>query len=428
MTDIVDRHEDHVRVEGRITERTGLWVIGKIREAVHQHGFEAVTLDLTHLTRAWPDGMLPLICEIESLRRAGCTFALVPPSDETLQRLFVNCNWAAFIAPDQFDRLDQRTPSHLPATWYDGSNHKTIVDQVVEIVMGNMQVSRPVLAGLEWSVNEITDNVLVHAESSISGIVQVVTQLAQQRITFVVADAGRGILTSMREGFPRLRDDEEAIAEAMKQGVTRDPSIGQGNGLAGTLRIATLSNGSFSVMSGRALLSVYRDTETGQFGEHRHHLPSYHRYDGTVVTAELDSSAPLRLEEALGFQSPDWEPYDYVDAVYTSEDGRSLRVTLKDETAGFGSRIAGQQVRTKCLNLLNSDPSLPLVLDWEGVPLVSSSFADEAIGKLYAELGPLSFGRRVHSINLEPLVRSLIERAIVQRLAQQAGALARSDD
>jgi anti-sigma regulatory factor (Ser/Thr protein kinase) len=423
MTDIVDRHEDHVRVEGRITERTALWVIGKIREAVHQRGFEAVTLDLTDLTRAWPDGMLPLICEIESLRRAGYVFRLVPPSDETLQRLFVNCNWAAFIAPNQFDRLDQRTPSHLPATWYDASNHKDIVDQVVEIVMGNMQVSRPVLAGLEWSVNEITDNVLVHAESSISGIVQVVTQLAQQRITFVVADAGRGILASMREGFPRLRDDEEAVAEAMKQGVTRDPSIGQGNGLAGALRIATLSNGSFSVMSGQALLSVYRDTPTGQFGEHRHHLPPYHRYDGTVVTAELDSSAPLRLEEALGFQSPDWEPFDYVDAVYTSEDGRSLRVALKDETAGFGSRIAGQQVRTKCLNLLTSDPSLPLVLDWEGVPLVSSSFADEAIGKLYADLGPLTFGRRVHSINLEPLVRSLIERAIVQRLAQQAGAV-----
>ena len=48
--------------------------------------------------------------------------------------------------------------------------------------------------------------------------------------------------------------------------------------------------------------------------------------------------------------------------------------------------------------------------------MISSSFADEAIGKLYAELGPLTFGRRIHSISVDPLVRSLIERAIVQRL------------
>lgn len=422
MSDIIERYDERVRAKGRITERTALWVIEKVREAVHQRGFEHVTLDLTDLTRAWPGGMLPLICEIETLRRAGYSFSLALPADDTLQRLFLNCNWAAFIAPEQFDRLDQRTASHLPATWYDADNHKLIVDQVVEIVMGNMQVPRPVLAGLEWSVNEITDNVLVHADSPVSGIVQVVTQPANQRITFVVADAGRGILASMRDGFPRLRDDEEAIAEAVKQGVTRDPAVGQGNGLAGTLRIATLSNGSFSVMSGQALLAVYRD-KSGEFREHRSHLLPYQRYGGTVVTVEMDSSAPLRLEEALGWQSPDWEPFDYIDAVYTTEDNRALRLAMKDETAGFGSRMAGQQVRTKCLNLLNSDPSLPLVLDWDGIPLVSSSFADEAIGKLYAELGPLTFGRRVHSVNLEPLVRSLIERAIIQRLAQQAAAL-----
>jgi hypothetical protein len=426
MSDIVTRDDERVRVEGRITERTALWVIGEIREAVHQCGFGHVTLDLTELIRAWPDGMLPLICEIETLRRNGCTFSLALPSDETLQRLFLHCNWAAFIAPDEFNQLDRRTPSHLPATWYDADNHKVIVDQVVEIVMGNMRVPRPVLAGLEWSINEITDNVLNHAESSLHGLVQVVTQPARQRITFVVADAGRGILASMREGFPRLRDDEDAIAEAVKQGVTRDPSVGQGNGLAGTLRIATFSNGSFSVMSGQALLAVYRDPVSGEFGHHRSQLAPHQRYNGTVVTAELDSSAPLRLEDALGWQSPDWEPYDHIDAAYTADDERSLRIALKDETAGFGSRIAGKQVRIKCLNLLNADPSLPLVLDWEGIPLVSSSYADEAIGKLYAELGPLTFGRRVHSVNLEPLVRSLIERAIIQRLAQQADALASS--
>jgi STAS-like domain of unknown function (DUF4325) len=68
-----------------------------------------------------------------------------------------------------------------------------------------------------------------------------------------------------------------------------------------------------------------------------------------------------------------------------------------------------------------ADPGMPLVLDWSAIPLVSSSFADEAIGKLYAELGPLTFGSRVQNINMERLVRSLVEQAIMQRMAQRAG-------
>lgn len=420
MTDRASRDKNRVRFEGRLNERTALWVLARIEDATHRRGYEDVVLDFRATSKAWPDGMVPLICQIALLRQQGCTFSLELPDDDWTKRLFLNGNWAHYIAPDEFDAHDVRTPFDLPATWYDASNHKQIVDQVVEIVMGSMEIERPVLAGLEWSINEITDNVLNHAESAVSGLVQVVTQRDNHRISFVVADAGRGILASMSEGFPSLRDDAEAIGEAIKQGVTRNPTVGQGNGLAGTLRVATLSNGTFTIMSGQALLSVYRDAETGEYGDHISRLARPERFQGTVVTAEFDSSAPLRLEDALGFQSPDWEPWDYIDAGYTAGDGRSLTIRLGDETAGFGSRTAGQQVRTKCLNLLRGERSLPLVLDWAGIPLVSSSFADEAIGKLYAELGPLTFGSRVHNVNMEPLVRSLVERAIVQRMTQRS--------
>jgi hypothetical protein len=364
--------------------------------------------------------MCPLICQLEVLRQAGCSFALELPQGERQKRLFLNTNWAHLVSPEQFDEYESPTPLHLPATWYDAATQNEIVTRIVEIAMRSMEIERPVLSGLEWSVQEITDNVLVHADSPVPGLVQVVTQRENRRVGFVVADAGRGILASMREGFPGLRDDEEAIGEALKQGVTRNPEIGQGNGLAGTLRVAVHSNGSFSVLSGRALLSVYADPATGEYGDHHSRLPPSQRYQGTLVTADLDTSAPLRLEDAFGFQSPDWEPYDLIDSVYTSSDGRMLTLNLSEETAGFGSRAAGQQVRTKCLNLLRGDPRLPLVLDWTGVPLVSSSFADEAIGKLYADLGPLAFGSRIHNINMEPLVRSLVERAMVQRMAQSA--------
>jgi hypothetical protein len=60
-------------------------------------------------------------------------------------------------------------------------------------------------------------------------------------------------------------------------------------------------------------------------------------------------------------------------------------------------------------------------LDWAGVPLVSSSFADEFIGRLFVELGPVQFSGRVRSQAMEPVVRELIDRAIMQRAAQQMG-------
>ena len=76
------------------------------------------------------------------------------------------------------------------------------------------------------------------------------------------------------------------------------------------------------------------------------------------------------------------------------------------------------QIRIKCVNLLNAEPHLPLVIDWTGVPLISSSFADEALGKLFVQLGPTGFSARIRNVGMEPLVRQLIDKAIMQRMAQ----------
>jgi len=419
VPDQILRDGNRILIHGRLTERAALRAIATLNDAITR-GYTELTLEFSACSRAWPEGMVPIICQVQALREEGNEFLLELPRDETLRRLFLNTNWAHLVAPQQFEAYDFRTRQHLPATRYDATSQKAIVDRIVEIVVGSMEIERPVLAGLEWSVNEITDNVLVHAESPAGGLVQVMTQRDARRVSFVVGDAGIGVLASMREGYPALRDDVEAIGEAVKAGVTRDPKIGQGNGLAGTLRIVSMSQGSFSVLSGRGLLDVYPDRATGSHGDHISTLPAQEYYTGTVVSAEFDSSAPLRLEDALGFQSPDWEPFDYIDARHTALDGRALIVTLRDETAGFGSRIAGAQLRMKCLNLLRDDPPMPLVLDWEGVPLISSSFADEAVGKLFVELGPIVFGERVHCVNVEPLVRLLIDKAIIQRVAQHA--------
>jgi anti-sigma regulatory factor (Ser/Thr protein kinase) len=105
----------------------------------------------------------------------------------------------------------------------------------MELLLEETQIARPVLGALEWSLNEITDNVLTHA-GGVDGLVQVTRYGRTAHI--VTCDAGRGIGQSMRDAFPDF-DDLTAARESIRPGITSGP--GQGNGLAGIDSIAKLS-------------------------------------------------------------------------------------------------------------------------------------------------------------------------------------------
>lgn len=281
--------------------------------------------------------------------------------------------------------------------------------------MRAMTLRRDVLAGLEWSINEITDNVLNHSECPTGGLIQLTTFRESQKVAFAVGDSGRGILSSLREGYPMLRTDAQAIGEAVKAGVTRSPDAGQGNGLAGTLRIASMANGSFAVTSGCAQLLVFG-------GQSQHHeRDESQRFHGTLVSAEIGTKATFRLAEAPGFSGSPRQPVDLIELHHETDSGDALIPRLQNETTGFGSRSSGRQIRIKCHNLLTAEPSKPLIIDWNGISLVSSSFADELAGKLFVELGPTGFTSRTRNAGMEATVRSLVDRAIMQRVAQTLG-------
>jgi len=56
-------------------------------------------------------------------------------------------------------------------------------------------------------------------------------------------------------------------------------------------------------------------------------------------------------------------------------------------------------------------PIHPVILDFNGVGVISSSFADEVFGRLFVEMGPCAFMTRI----VDQTVEGLIDRAIVQR-------------
>lgn len=90
---------------------------------------------------------------------------------------------------------------------------------------------------------------------------------------------------------------------------------------------------------------------------------------------------------------------------------------VKDKSSGFGTRQAGVRVRKEVINIHTEMQSV-VVIDFEGITLISSSFADEFIGKLVLEFGFFGFNNIVRLRNMNDLIQSIVQRSVSQRMAE----------
>lgn len=384
-----------------------------LHHAVQNAGYQDLILDFGSCTAAFAAPMLAVCAQVMRLRNAGIDVELIMPSDTKLARLFQNTNWAHFIEPTNNPPSVFKGYSQIPATQFkNAEEQQKAVSRIVNAILGAIpHIERKELAALEWSINEITDNVLNHAQSGIGGLVQVSTfQRVRKRIEYIVADAGVGIPQTLRQTHPDLTTDAAALDQAIREGVTRDKSVGQGNGLFGSYQICSHSKGFFQVESGYGKLMF---TERRGLHISTEKVP----FEGTLVAAQIDFSVPHLLEEALKFDGKAHTPADFVELHYEKHDRGEVLFLMKDEASSFGSRVAGTPVRNKLANLARMCPGQRIAIDFSDVHLVSSSFADEVLGKLFAELGPLTFMQRFDFRNLDATVKKLVDKAIAQRMS-----------
>jgi len=223
-----------------------------VHQAVFDRGYQDVVLDFTSCDAAFPVAMLPVCAQALRLKcEKGIAFSLKLPDNEKLRRLFINANWAFLISPNEFEPSPYRGYIQIPATTFeDSSQQYNLVNRVIEsILRSTPDLVREDLAAIEWAFNEITDNVLNHAQSSIGGVIQFSTRSDTRKIEFSVCDAGIGVPASLMPSHPEIPNDLEALAWAVKEGITRDKAIGQGNGLFGGSQICRESGGFFSLHS-----------------------------------------------------------------------------------------------------------------------------------------------------------------------------------
>jgi anti-sigma regulatory factor (Ser/Thr protein kinase) len=377
------------------------------------------TLDFSETAFAAPVAMAQLVVETEALREHGMHFDVIAPKEPGVRAVFEHSNWAHHLNPVNYEPSVRAPDLWLPVRRYQDENELfSLVNHTLEVVLRTTKIRREALHGLEWALNEMADNVLVHAEAPAGGLVAVTRAPKRRRVQFAVADAGKGIPETMRSAYPRLTSDLGAVRESLKQGVTRNRAIGAGNGLAGALRIATAVGGSFLVHSGRALIQF----SSGRGRPFTKNYTAAERLDGTVVFFEIAVDRKFDLEATLlqdGIGVVDW---DFLDSAYSVDEG-DVRLLIRDEVGSTGTRLAGMPVRIKARNLVEANSASRVILDFSGVERVSSSFADEVVGKLLLELGSDRFRERVWVDGLDArLVGSLVRRVLSQRQAESTAA------
>ena len=90
-------------------------------------------------------------------------------------------------------------------------------------------------------------------------------------------------------------------------------------------------------------------------------------------------------------------------------------VKLKEFGTSLGSRVLGKEVS----NMINFEKEDEIILDFNGVKMVTSSFADEVIGKNCAKLGLHNIFNKVQIVNVTDQIKLIIKKAIMDRLAEQ---------
>lgn len=388
-------------------QSVGMRAYGGLLTALSKsNGPDSIVLDFSKTEHAYPEGLLPILSLVSTFRSMGCRVDWMPPTDKDVRGVFDGLNWSFYLDNRLADPpMPKRTRSFVPARSYSTEEEANkLCLRSIDILISQATYAKWVPDALYWAMWEILENPIRHARSAQPAWFQAVSFPSKKQLTFVVVDSGIGILNSLREGYPDLKSDQQAIRKAVEFGATRDKRVGQGNGLAGCRSIAEANRGALTIWSG--------DGSFEQSGSDISRGPVGIRHAGTIVELKLRYDVSIDLPSVLGL--PDFIPMAELDQLRPSGDSTVFRVV--DEVDGFGSRRDGAALRAKIENIRQGAPDLPITVDFTDVPMISSSFADEALGKLAQKMGRDAFFRDIKLICARESISALVRGAVGRRL------------
>jgi hypothetical protein len=95
----------------------------------------------------------------------------------------------------------------------------------------------------------------------------------------------------------------------------------------------------------------------------------------------------------------------------------NIIVDLHSKESGVGTRKSGEKIRIELINIYNQS-SKNITLNFANIKIISSSFADELIGKLVSEFGFYGFNNIFKLKNMNTNVQSIVQRSVAQRMME----------
>jgi len=359
-------------------------------------------VDFQKCDAIYPNSIVPIMAYIEALKADGENFTIWPPQDPKT---------AGMISVRDIKDLDF-VDSPLSKIWKFDSNHIHIfVNKLMDCISRSTLCSEGVLGTIEWSVNEVMDNVPEHADVEY-GYVMAQLHKASNRIALAIVDTGIGFKGSFRKSNQyRPQTDADAITLALKKGVTSSDEKGRGNGLYGLYNLVTSTEkGRLRICSASGMVNIEKNKNQKPLNS-LHPLKTHGDHTITTIDFQLPLDEEINITDALEGYTPPL----ITARIEQYEKDNGYVFLLKDETNGFATRSEGERIRTKIENLSIELGGEKIILDFSDIAMISSSFADEVVGKLMEKYGYEDFNKSFIISNVERNVESLLNYAITNR-------------
>ncbi|MEQ1537346.1 MAG: STAS-like domain-containing protein [Sphingorhabdus sp.] len=373
------------------------------REAIIAR-YPDVTLDLENLSSFTHSVIPALAAYLRFLtQQHKVEYSYIQPRDGILRDRLRKIGLNHYIDFRRFEKPNPKSSDPSLMQFLNTSECEAVTEKIVNSVLRTVALKRQHIAAVEWVISEITDNVVNHSQSPVGGFA-VFNRIRNTNIVEItVADSGVGVARTLG-----IRDEAEAVSQAIQEGVTRDKINNQGNGLFGSYQLACASKGIFILRSRHGNLYV---DKAGETHIRKENVP----YPGTLVVCQIDCDQPDLIERGFIFSGKAHTPaYDYVERFHENE-SNDIFVNAYDICKTFGSRASGREARNYIDNMLGSLDGTTVTIDFSGISVISSSFADEVFGKLFVSLGAMRFMRTVKVANAVSVVEALIDKAIGMR-------------
>ncbi len=381
----------------------------QLLQTARTHTDRELILNLSDVRRVYPNGVVLFAATLDFLRSTTSQRITVRlPHDSRLKTI------ESPLTIDKFDPDSDDTLTHSVWRYDTEAEAQKLANMYMDALTHQVQCEEGVIDSINWCLYEVMDNVFAHSKAG-SGYVMMQLHKDERRCVIAVADTGIGIQRSLVETLaaPRevLLDPAASIDFSLEQGATSKGGAHQGNGLYGLRRAVEINGGRLSIVSGFGHWQ-YRSGAVEKKNDRSRELPDINNHQSTLIDWQLDCSRKVRIDEALGVSR------DMNDFLESIEDDEGVhRISVSEIEESLGSRKLGADIRTRLENYLRAGAQF-VVLDFKGVGVVSSSFADEVLAKLADTMGELEFRRRVFVDNASITNRGLIERAISLRLSE----------